>query len=626
MKNKELQSGNGFLWILYLCLGFCTSVFLLANRRAEVVSADTLVSAMNGASTGALCLIGLFTLFYRHLAAIRQKRELGFAAAGGLVFALCSIAGFRIYHQDSLFPVPCNLFSLTLDLVCFLGAFALFTGILLLFFDFLRTHPIRQQNGSRLDQILGSSRKSFFLYFGLLMAVSIPLQIFFYPGLTNPDSFTQISESMGLQPLTDRHPFLHTLMMGLVIRLGRALFGTTARGVCFYTFFQSVLVSLTVSFTLTYMARRKIHPGLRLATLLYFLLHPAIACYSITLWKDIWLSYFLLLYVLLLTEAALNPELFFQKKSHTAGLLLVILGFLFTKNTGIAVLLGTLPVLLISCKKHWKKILPVAVLAFAVLGIVRFLVIPQLGIAKGRVVEPFSVPLQQMARTAVREGNSLTQQQKDTLNEIMPLDQLPQLYEPHLSDNVKLATKDGPLAQNPMRYVKCWLELGASHPRSYLESFLANSCGYWFPEVIYWVVEPSWYFDSGLLMNPGPQQDPDADSYQPDPAGYTRRHYFVHLYEMLQKTPGFSTLLSVAISFWWEFVLFLICLLKKNRRMLIPLMVPLIIWILCLFSPVIAEYRYAFPAVVTLPILTAFVLQDDIFLTEELSPEKKKKH
>ena len=80
----------------------------------------------------------------------------------------------------------------------------------------------------------------------------------------------------------------------------------------------------------------------------------------------------------------------------------------------------------------------------------------------------------------------------------------------------------------------------------------------------------------------------------------------------------------MAISFWAEFTLFLICLMKKKYRMLLPLLVPFVTWIICIFSPVIAEYRYAFPAVVCLPILAAFTLQDDLTLTGTLGIPRKK--
>ena len=610
-------------WIFSLFAAFFICVYVLTDRHMEVTSFAHMLQAMNGARLEALCTVILAAILFRKLLTLRNRRALGLAMVGGALFTLCDMVGFNIYYRDSLTRPNGNLFSLALDLACTLGGFLAFTALLYAAFVWLQNHPLRPRKSSRLDFWLGSGRRSFWICFGILMAISIPLQIYFYPGITNPDSFVQISESMKLSPLTDAHPFLHTLMMRLVIGLGRSLFGTIGAGITFYTFFQSTVMSLVISYTLTYMAKRQIHPGLRLATLLYFALHPAIACYNITLWKDIWLSYFLLLYTLLLIEMVLNPEGFFRRNRHLLALTLVILGFLFSKNTGIAVLLVTLPFLLVLNRKHIKRLAAVTVLVLAVFGLVRTVVIPQMGIQKGRFSEPYSVPMQQLARTVVHEGDSLTREQQDTIREIFPYDILPRIYEPQLADNVKLSLNEEAFLADPMRYVKCWLEVGAAHPRAYLESFLANSCGYWYPDVVYWVVDPSWYYTSQDVMAEIGQPDPDADNYQVDTSDYARRHYFVHLYEMLQTVPVVSSLISVAISFWAEFILFLICLLKKKYRMLIPLLVPFVTWLICIFSPVIAEYRYAFPAVVTLPILAVFTLQDDLHLTETLGFSRK---
>lgn len=604
-----------------LAAALFTCIFLLADREAQVLSAAGLLEAFRGAQVQALCILVLSYLFYRKLWTLKTSRV--FSVIGGFLFALCDFLGHQIYFHDCLIRPDANAFSLILDLSCFLGSFFLYTGCLWGLFHWILTHPIKITSHPRLEKLVGGDLRSFFSCFGLLMLISIPLQIYFYPGLTNPDSFTQISEAIGTNALTDYHPFLHTMMMGVFIRLGRWLFGTTAAGIAFYTFIQSCMVSLTIAFTIVYMARRGIHPYIRLAALLYFALHPAIACYSITLWKDIWLSYFLLLYTLLLIEAVLDPEHFFNKKSRMCVLLTVILGVLFCKKTGILFLIGTVPFLLIACRKYWKRILSVAMLALMILTLTRAVMIPALHIYEGRKSESLSVPVQQIARTVTHHLDVLTEEQQQIIGEILPLEELPELYEPHLSDQVKARLDEEVFLLNPMRYVRCWAELGRQYPVTYLESFLANSCGYWYPGVIYWVVDPSWYFTEDQFMNPEHGKDPDAAEYQVDMNDYVRRNYFVHLYEMLQTFPGISTLISVAFPFWTALILFFLCLIKKKYKLLVPLLIPLVTWISCILSPVIAEYRYAFPAVVCLPMLTAFILQDDLTLDGKIGITKK---
>ena len=624
MKLKCNKTSHIFQWILFLAASFFTCVFLLADRNMKISSLADFLKAMGGNQIHSLCIIIPCFIVYKKIWDQRSTRSLLLSIIGGFIFSLCDFLGYNIYFCDSLFRTDTNVFSFFLDCFYVLGAFFTFTGILMGIFHLILMHPITRSSNSKL-RWLGSDLYAFLVQFGLLMLVSISLQIFFYPGITNPDSFTQISEAMGMTALTDRHPFIHTLMMRGCINLGKMLFGTIASGIAFYTFFQSCLVSLTISFTIVYMAQRGIHPILRMIVFLYFLIHPAIACYSITLWKDIWLSYFLLLYTLLLIEAVINPNHFFSQNKNMIAMPLIILVFLFCKNTGILILMGITPFLLLTSKKYWKKIVFITILSLIVLGVVRSVLIPKLNIEKGRPSEPFSVPLQQLARTVTHSGDQLTEEERQLIQEILPLNEIPQIYQPFLSDNIKLALNEDVLFSDPIRYTKLWAELGKKHPRDYLESWLANSCGYWYPDVIYWVVDPSWYFTEPQFMSPDEGKDPDALMYDVDPDAYARRHYFVHLYEMLQIFPGISSLLSVAITFWADFIVFLICLLKKKYKMLIPLIVSFMSWLICIMSPVIAEYRYAFPAVVCLPILAVFILQDDLTLTEKLGIDAHRK-
>ena len=595
MKHKLRWPGA----IVTLLSSFFLCIFLLTDRSLPVTSVQEMLSAMEGAQMGALCVILLGCLLFHGVFSLRIPGAGRLAALGSALFTLCEALGYHIYHYDSLLRPQTNLFSLALDFACLVGAFLLFYSLLMLIFRFVTTYTFSQATTPRGERWFGDNLRSFLLYFSIPFVICLGLQLFFHPGIITWDSYVMIEEGLGNRPLTDRNPFLLTLFMKVVIDLGTKLFGSLSGGIALFTLLQTLFVCLTTAFTMTYLARRRLHLGLRIGVFCYFVLHPAIACYSVTIWKDIWLSYFVLLYVLFLLEILTNPENFFRKKSHFVALALVILGFLFSKNTGIALFLVTAPFLLWKGRAHLKPLLCVVLLCLCLLGIVRFAVIPGFGIQSGSLGDPMSVPLQQIARTCVRAEDSLTPEQIAVISEILPYEDLPEYYDPTISDMVKMYFSEENFSHNPGRYIALWVELGKTHPRIYLESFLANSCGYWYPGVIYWQVTA-------------------GSPYPAETTLYGLRHYFVHLYEMLQTVPCISTLLSTALPFWACFVLYLICLLKKKKTLGLPLLVVLITWVLCIFSPVIAEYRYAFPAVLLLPVLTAFTLQDDLYPAESM--------
>lgn len=83
------------------------------------------------------------------------------------------------------------------------------------------------------------------------------------------------------------------------------------------------------------------------------------------------------------------------------------------------------------------------------------------------------------------------------------------------------------------------------------------------------------------------------------------------LYERLRDIPGVSALFSLAGYFLAQLILLLICILKKRYAVLMPFAVITTVLLTCLISPVHAECRYAFVAIISLPVLAVFVFRDD---------------
>ena len=612
----------------HVCACFCSilsaflsTVYIFADRSTDIDTAGGMLSAMNGNNTAAFLVFVIVAVFFYKVYCIEGKRLKILAAIGGFIFSAMEMLGHNISCYDSIFRINNNIFTLSLDAACFFGAFCLFTGALVFLFHLVLN---KRLDGKIKCKWFDCNWKSFFVVFGVLLCSYACYYFIFFPGITKWDSYYQIEQGMGFRQLTDENPFLHTLLIGSIIKLGASIFGTIADGIAVYTAIQMILISLAVSFMLMFMAKRGVNIWLRLLTLAFFALHPAIAAYSVTNWKDIWLAYFLLLYVMLLIEIAYNRELFFKSKWHVTLLILVICGFLFTKNVGIYVFLLTLPFLWIYARKNYKQLIAVTLVCLSVFMLARTVVIPQLGITKGHIREAYSVPLQQIARTVTRHGDDLTEEQKQIIDEILPYDELASLYQPNLSDNVKGALNEEVFGANRGKYLKLWIELGLKHPKTYVESFLANTYGYWYPETKYWQISKSSYYDILFMYrdNDWNVYDEDVDNYVADQSSDERRDTFVDKYNALRDVPIVSTVFSLAIYFWLALVLMLICILKKKYKMLLPFTVVMAILIICLISPVHAEYRYAFPAIISIPLLFSFSVQDDFEFTLKMGIEK----
>ena len=252
-------------WALSLVFSCLVSVYLLADRAGDIISFQTMISCMNGEKLTGFCIIAAGTWAFQKVLAIHSRRITGLAALGAGMFSLFDFLGFNLSQWDSLIRPNAPAAAMLLDLCSFLGSFLLFWAMLQVGLNYLTSHPLRKSAPSKWDHWLGDNRRSFLLCWAALSLIYLVFFLIFYPGVTTLDSTRQIAEGLQMLPLSDAHPYLHTLLMGGLIRLGWGIFGTIGRGVGFYTLIQALLIALATAVLLRFLAREKIPLGFRIA-------------------------------------------------------------------------------------------------------------------------------------------------------------------------------------------------------------------------------------------------------------------------------------------------------------------------------------------------------------------------
>ena len=208
--------------------------------------------------------------------------------------------------------------------------------------------------------------------------------------------------------------------------------------------------------------------------------------------------------------------------------------------------------------------------------------------------ESLSIPAQQIARV-VYEGRTLTQEQIDLLNRTVDYDSIADYYQPELSDPVKALIQYGHpeyLEAHKGAYLQLWIQLGLRYPLDYWNAFVDQARGYWYPG------EP------GLTVN---------ESISPNDVGLTGQSVLSgtpawKVVEILNKLytifPLYGLLYSIG-AFTWAAVFWCVnCVLngrKRNFLLFIPFFA--LILTLCLATPVAADLRYAYPLILSMPLL-----------------------
>ncbi len=151
------------------------------------------------------------------------------------------------------------------------------------------------------------------------------------------------------------------------------------------------------------------------------------------------------------------------------------------RSNGVIVLVLFLPILFFLVQKSSRK--KAVLLAGVVLGAY---VLLQSGLnivlkpESTNAMESLTVPIQQLARTWNYSPELFSEEDQETLFEILPEESL-QLYQPKLSDLVKAGFVTESFQNDPGKYLKLWLKIGIKAPATYLNAWLLTSYGFWYP-------------------------------------------------------------------------------------------------------------------------------------------------
>lgn len=523
-----------------------------------------------------------------------QKRR---TASGllGLFFTFLCLASESDVLVGSL---TSPLFQIASLLMSALGLFFLFFRSLRLLFFYLGKRTLRIEslkNPRTQDQKLPLQMK--ILLPVILLCCWLPWFLYNFPGVMTPDSISQYSQAMGLTGYSDHHPFAHTLLIKLLLSMGMALFDNVYAAIACYTVFQMVLMALLLCYCICILYRYGAGRKLCLLFLIFYACVPYNGSFAVTMWKDVLFSGFLLLFALclyrLLHLYAAGGRL--KKQPGLLALLLLsgLLVCLFRSN-GLYVFLLTAPFLIIVLRREWKLLLP-GILAVLVLALfIKGPVYDALGVAEPAFSESLSIPAQQIARV-VYEGRALTQEQIDLLEKTVDYDSIADYYQPELSDPIKALIQYGNpeyLETHKGAYLKLWIQLGLRYPLDYWNAFVDQTRGYWYPG------EP------GLTVN---------ESISPNDVGLTGQSVLSgtpawKVVEILNKLytilPLYGLLYSIG-AFTWAAVFWCVNCALNGRKRNFLLFVPFfaLILTLCLATPVAADLRYAYPLILSMPLL-----------------------
>ena len=534
-----------------------------------------------------------------------------------VVFLLCLLC-FR--HVDQVYPEKKTFIQITAAAFTLMVLLALhqnltavytnrlFQGITLLItaagFYLLMEYMVRYLGGVLTSERLRnavfkgadapSGWLSLWVYALICLICWLPYFLYEYPGIMSPDSMNQFRQVIGLDPLSNHHPVVHTLLIGLCYRIGKMFTANTDLALSFYTVFQMLFMALCDAVLIRTLEKCcHIRRRISLLLLLFYAVLPYQGVFAVTIWKDVPFAGIMMLFGCILLRMLCREENAGSRKIWVSLFLTGIAMSLFRSNGWYAYLLMT-PFLVYAFRRQLRRILLCCGLTILTVSLIKGPVMGSAGIAQADFIESCSIPLQQITRVIV-DSRPLTEEQETLVHRVIDTTYIKQLYAPSFADNMKELVRAGhedELTAHKGEYLQLWLQLGLKYPGIYLQSWVDMTKGFWYPDI---------YQDPG-----------DIDGIIANQAGLSatpliRGQAVVKSKEILLKlgdyVPLYGMLWSIGGYFWGMLLVFLQILGQgRNRRRILVLLPELCLLVTLLIAAPVADFRYAYPLVMTMPL------------------------
>ena len=474
------------------------------------------------------------------------------------------------------------------------------------------------------------SKKIPFLCFLLCILVRIPFFLYSYPGIMTPDSINQVEQILGMQPFSNHHPWVHTMIMSFFYHLGSLFTENRNLAFAFYTIFQLIFMAFAASYLIFVLDKYVKYKVLLLLVIFFYAFLPYHSVMAICIWKDVMFSGTVLLFsttlfhLLMIQKRTTSEKPEINLKDNLATLMIYFVSgvlFCLLRSNGRYAFFITFPFLLYSFWKSKKLMYPLHLLILLLVLFIKGPVMDHYQVKQPDFVESLSIPLQQVGRV-IAKNHVLTQEEWELLNNIMDTRYVGQLYTEFISDPMKELVRAGNpsyLTEHKVEYLKLWIRLGLRYPATYLEAWLEQTKGFYSPSTVYSVAEVDGIIDNDTGL---------SREYLLRGKGIVKiREILIKLQEIF---PIYGALWSMGSLFWGILILLYLQLSKRYYLsseskassedydisfnslptiQIVTLWLPsiAIIGTLLLATPVATEFRYAYHLAYCLPLYLGIV-------------------
>lgn len=513
---------------------------------------------------------------------LHDRRGWTIAAVFSFFFTVAMLFGVRLEAEGNVDFKDIRLWISLPVLTC------LFTILIRKFWNFLGGMEIRKKAIAEHVRIPASPAKTAryanILTFFFMILCWIPVFLAVYPGFfvyDAQDEWVQVAA----RSFNTHHPLIHVLLLGGIVCAVHKYTDSYNLGIACYMIVQMVIVSGSFTYLLSFMRRKQVAKGIRLFSLLYYAFFPVIVMFTLCSAKDTIFTAALLLLLLSLLDMGSDAGTFFASGKKQLFFAACAVAMMLFRRNGVYAFAVMIPILLYCHRTHIKRLCLLCAAIFLTYFLINGGLAAALHAAHGENQEILTVPIQQLARTYKFNRDTFTQEDIDTLHEVLPEEALV-LYNPKLSDPVKVQFRNEAFAADRSKYMGLWLRIGLKKPLSYLNAWLVNSYGFWYPDTVIDVY-------SGNTVFTFTYEDSSYFGYEVEAPGFrdSKIPWLDEAYRKLaleisqEKIPIWSMLYSPGGIFWGIAFVYAYVLYRRKYHLMIPYLMVLLVWLTVLLGP-----------------------------------------
>lgn len=457
------------------------------------------------------------------------------------------------------------------------------------------------------------NKRLFFIIFGILLFFGTLGWLALYPGLYGYDAGYEIMQMQYEDvAITTHFSVLYSWLLYFFVNVGNVIFKNYTVGFAIYSFIQMIIMTYITTKICIFAYKISKSKKIMLISTLFFSVFPLHIIMMVSAAQDTLFCGFLVLIIIEAYNLVTEPRIYLSKIINPLRYIVLILLLCMTRNNGLYIILipATLTVLFI--KEYKFRSLAIYIVAIVLFFIYKGPFFSSINIVEGDTIkEMMSIPCQQIARSYIHNRNIYSEEDVNILNRFFSNrnEELFKYYEINqsISDSVKSTLNEKYIKENKGEFIKFYLKHLIKDPENYVEGFLLNSLGFWYPNKVYpdsRIYHP--YIEFEML---------DAKKYDQRYIEIERQTKFKWYYEKLKTIVKDSEFLDIPVisslfTCGTYFILFLFIIFylvyKKNFKMLYPLSIIFGYYLTLLLSPV-CIFRYCYGLVLSAPIMIGII-------------------